>query len=69
MEIERDTLIEIFVSVAAVLLFVATVVGIATTYGGEGLIGEEGGTILAGAIAGFILLMTAIGYWLSGRES
>ena len=69
MEISRDTLVEIVVSVGAVGLFIATLLAIGLTYGGEGLIGEQGGTVLVGAVAAFILLMTAIGYWLSGRES
>jgi hypothetical protein len=69
MELERETLVEIAVSVGAVGLFVAVIIGIGVTYGGEGLIGEEGGLVLVGAIALFIVLMTGIGYWLSGRES
>jgi hypothetical protein len=69
MEIERGTLVEIVVSIGAVGLFVAAIVAIGVTYGGEGVIGEDGGLVLVGAIAAFILFMTGIGYWLSGRET
>ena len=69
MEMERETVIEIVVSVGAVGLFLAAIVAIGTTYGEGGLLGEQGGTALVGAIAAFIVLMSLVGYWLSGRTS
>jgi hypothetical protein len=69
MELDRETVIEIVVSVGAVALFVAVIYTIGLSYGDDGLIGPEGGTTLVAAIAAFIVLMTLIGYWLSGRES
>lgn len=67
MEIERETVLEIAVSVGAVLVFVAVMVGIGVTYGGRGMT-SEGGIALLAAIAGFILLMTLVGYFLAGRS-
>ncbi|MEF8791209.1 MAG: hypothetical protein V5A61_13880 [Haloarculaceae archaeon] len=67
MEIERETMVEIAVSVGAVVLFVALIVGIGVTYGGRGL-SAQGGVALLGAMAGFVLLMSVIGYFLAGRS-
>jgi hypothetical protein len=67
MEIERETMLEIVVSVGAVLLFVVVMVGIGTAYGGRGL-SDEGGVALLAAIAGFVLLMTGVGYFFAGRK-
>lgn len=64
MDIERGQLIEIVVSVAAVGLFVAVLVGIGLTYNRDSLT-EEGGLVLVGAITGFILLMAIVGYGLA----
>lgn len=67
MEIERETMLEIAVSVGAVIVFVALIVGIGATYGGQGL-SSEGGIALLAAIAGFVLLMTAVGFFLARRK-
>ena len=67
MEIERETMLEIAVSVGAVIVFVALIIGIGLTYGGRGL-SDQGGVALLAAITGFVLLMTAIGYFLAGRK-
>lgn len=69
MEIERETLVEIVVSVGAVGLFVAAIITIGVTFGEEGHLDEAGGLALVGAIALFIVLMTVVGYWFSGREA
>lgn len=67
MEIERETVLEIAVSVGAVLVFVAVMVGIGVTYGGRGMT-SEGGFALLASIVGFVLLMTVVGYFLAGRS-
>ena len=67
MEIERETMLEIAVSVGAVIIFVVLIVGIGLTYGGRGL-SSQGGVALLAAMAGFVFLMTAIGYFLAGRK-
>ena len=67
MEIERETVLEVAVSIGAVVVFVALIIGIGVTYGGRGL-SSQGGVALLVAIAGFVLLMTAIGYFLAGRK-
>ncbi|PSQ11453.1 hypothetical protein BRC93_05580 [Halobacteriales archaeon QS_5_70_15] len=67
MEIERETLLEIAVSVGAVVFFVAVIVGIGVAYGGR-VLSDQGGLALLAAIAGFVLLMTGIGYFFAGRQ-
>lgn len=66
MEVERETLVEIGVSVVAVLVFVAAVSYVGATYGGDHL-SAEGATMLVASVVGFILLMTVIGVFLSRR--
>ena len=68
MEIERETMLEIAISVGAVLVFVALIVGIGTTYGAGRVLSGQGGIALLGAMGGFILLMTVVGYFLAGRK-
>jgi len=68
MEVDRETQIEIAVSVAAVGFFIAAVLAIGGTFMDGGM-GEQGAFALVGLIVGFIVLMTAVGYWLSGREA
>jgi uncharacterized oligopeptide transporter (OPT) family protein len=60
MELERETLVEIGVSVVAVVLFVAAVAYVGATYGGSNL-SHQGATLLVGAVVGFVLLMTLVG--------
>ncbi len=64
--LERERLIEIVFAVVAVALMLATMIWIGTTYGGEGgVLTEEGGEMLVGAIVGFILLLTLVGFGLA----
>ena len=67
MEIERETVVEIAVSLVTVVVFVAAVVAIGMNYGGRGGFGTDGALALLGAIVGFIVLMFAVGFFLSGR--
>lgn len=60
MQLERETLVEIGVSVVAVVLFVAAVAYIGAAYGGKDLT-DQGATLIVAAVVGFVLLMTAVG--------
>lgn len=60
MQLERETLVEIGVSVVAVVLFVVVVAYVGATYGGKELT-DQGATLLVGAVVGFVLLMTLVG--------
>ena len=62
--LERDRVIEIVTSIAAVSLFVAVLVAIGSHYN-QGGIGPEGGLVLLGSIVGFVLLMGAMGIFLA----
>ena len=68
MVIERETLIDVVVSLLAVGGFIAAVLVVGLSYGDGGLSGQ-GALALVALIVGFIVVMTAAGYWLSGREA
>lgn len=67
MEVDRETVMEIVVAVGGVLLFIATLVVVGLMFNNDGL-SDTGGLVLVGLVAGFILLFTGIGWWLSGRQ-
>jgi len=68
MEIDRELVVEVAVSGAAVLLFVVVVFFIGSTYYTESGISNQGGLALVGSIVLFVLVMSAIGVWLSRQE-
>ncbi|OVE83427.1 DUF7472 family protein [Natronolimnobius baerhuensis] len=64
--LDREQLIEIVVSVSAVLAMLGTMIWIGTTYGDEsGVLQSDGGELLVYTIIGFIILMTVIGILLA----
>ena len=69
MDLARDELIEIAVSVLWVGLFIAAIVLIGITYTESGELTGQGPLLLIGLIVGFVVVMTGTGYWLSGREA
>lgn len=64
MDLDRETAIEVAVSVTAVLLFVALLLWIGRTYG-AGSFSSTGGLALVGAIVFFIVAMTGVGIALA----
>jgi hypothetical protein len=64
---DRETKLEIGVGTVGVGGFILALVLIGIQYGGDGL-SEQGGTALLGSFVGFILAMSALGYWLSGQR-
>lgn len=64
MELEEGMGRKIAISVGAVGLFVALVLGIGTTFNDGGL-GSTGGLALVGAIIVFILVMAGVGIFLA----
>lgn len=66
MDIERETLVEIAVSVVAVVLFVATLVVVGSTNGASQLT-SQGALSLVVTILGFVILMTIVGVFLDRR--
>lgn len=65
MDIERDRLIEIVVSVGAVALMITVMMAIGAAYSTGEALSAEGGKFLVGSIAFFVLLMAAVGYGLA----
>lgn len=66
MDIERDTVVEIAISVTAVVLFALAILAIGTQYYDNGF-SQEGAVALVGAVAGFVVVMSIAGYVLAGR--
>ena len=66
MNLERDTVVEIAVSVAAVVLFTIAMIVIGNLYYTNGF-SPSGAVALVGAIAGFVVLMLIVSYVLAGR--
>lgn len=64
MDVDRRTVIEIVVSVSAVLLFVGLIVWIGHSFNEQDLT-DAGGLALVGAIVLFIAVMTVIGVVLA----
>jgi hypothetical protein len=64
MELEEGMVRKIAISVGAVGVFVALVVGIGTAYNDGGL-GSTGGLALVATIAVFILAMAGVGLFLA----
>lgn len=64
MDVDRNTVVEIAVSVGAVVLFVAVIVAIGDAYNRGGL-STDGGMALVGAIAGFVVVMSLLGVGLA----
>lgn len=67
MDVERETVVEIAASGAAVALFVVVIVAIGTTYSAGDDLTSQGALALVGAITGFVFVMALVGYFLSGR--
>ncbi|WP_435348301.1 DUF7472 family protein [Haloarchaeobius sp. HRN-SO-5] len=60
---DSDTLKEVVVAASAVGLVIAAMAFIGVTYGDStGVLSSEGGRLLAFAVAGFVVLMTLVGY-------
>jgi hypothetical protein len=64
MNVERDKLRDIVISVGAVGLFIAVLMIIGTSFDSGGLT-QQGAYALLGTIVGFVVMMSAIGYWLA----
>lgn len=64
MDLERGRVIEIVVSVAAVVTFVAVLIAIGF-YFDQAALNADGGLALVGAIAAFIVLMGGVGVFLA----
>ncbi|MFW5977938.1 MAG: DUF7472 family protein [Halohasta sp.] len=61
MEIDEEMRRQTVVSLAAVGLFLATLIGIGVVFGGTGGLSSSGALALVGALAGFVLLMAVAG--------
>ena len=65
---DRETRLEIGVGILGVGSFILAIFLIGTRYDTDAL-DPGAGTTLIGAMVGFVLGMTALGYWLSRQRS
>lgn len=68
-EVERDTVLEIVAAVVPVALMIAALAMIGNTYDASGTLSSEGGIAILGAIALFVVVMSAVGLVLSWLKS
>jgi len=68
MEIDEEMRRQTVVSLAAVGLFLASLIGIGVAFDGSGGLSSNGALALVGALAGFVLLMAVIGVFLVRRK-
>lgn len=68
MEIDEEIRRQTLISLVAVGLFLASVVGIGVAFDGADGLSEAGSFALVGALAGFVLLMAAAGIFLARRD-
>lgn len=61
MDVERETVVEVAVSVASVGLFVVLIVAVGVAFETNGGFTNTGGLALVGAIALFVLVMAGVG--------
>jgi uncharacterized membrane protein YcjF (UPF0283 family) len=66
MNIERDTVVEIAVSTTAVVLFTIALIGVGSLYYNNGF-SPSGAIALVSTVAGFVVLMLVVSYFLAGR--
>ena len=66
MNIERDTMVEITVSTTAVVLFTIAIIVVGSQYYTNGF-SPPGAIALVGTVAGFVVLMLIVSYFLAGR--
>lgn len=69
MDIQRETVVQAGVSFAAVFVFIGAVVYVGTSFRANGTITPDGGLAILGAIVLFMVVMSAVGYWLAGQGS
>ena len=64
MDVDRETAYQLLLAGGAVGLFIAGALYVGTTYGTNGNLTAEGGTVLVGTIGAFVVLMLAAGLFL-----
>jgi|GEM_PF-1849498 len=67
MEVERETLVEAALAVASVGVFIVIALVAGLLFDGSGL-SQPGALTLVGGMVAFIVVMTALGFWLSDQQ-
>ncbi len=65
MEIDEEMRRQMVVSLAAVGLFLASLIGIGVVFNGADGLPSDGALAVVGALAGFVLLMAVLGFVLT----
>lgn len=64
--VDREVLVESTAAVSGVLVFVVFLLVVGSGSGGEGL-SESGARLVVAGIALFVVVMSALGWWLSTK--
>lgn len=67
MNTERDTVVQVVVSTAVVVLFTLVILIIGVRYYTDRGFEPLGAIALVGAVAGFVIVMSLAGYFIVGR--
>lgn len=68
MEIERETIVEAVVALVGVGVFIAIAAAAGTMSNGGTSLSDTGAMTLVGGMIAFVVVMSAIGFYLSTRE-
>lgn len=66
--VDTETVFQIVISIFSVLGFIAGMVFVSQAYSTNGDISPDGGMALVGAMVAFILVMAAVGLWMSQQD-
>jgi polyferredoxin len=68
MDIERETLVQVAISTVAFIVFVGAAVFVASSYSANGVLSQQGGVALVGAIGLFVVVMLGAGLWMERQQ-
>ena len=68
MDVDRETVYQLVLAGGAVALFIAGSLYVGSTYGTNGDLTAEGGTMLVAVLGFFVVLMLAAGLYLERQE-
>lgn len=68
MEIDEEVRRKTIVSISAVAVFLAALVGVGIVYDGGDSLPEAGALAIVGLLVAFVLLMAAVGFYLDRSE-
>lgn len=68
MDLDREIVVEVVAAVVPVVLLLVGLAAIGQQYSTDGGLSATGGKIMVGAIVAFVLVLAAVGLWLSRSD-